>query len=37
MLLRRTAPLAIALAALGCEPSVPSGTNPTAIDYAACF
>ena len=35
MLLRRTAPLAVALAALACEPSVPSGTNPTTVDYAA--
>ena len=34
MLLRRTAPLAIALAALACEPSVPSATNPSTIDYA---
>ena len=35
MLLRRTAPFALALAAIACEPSVPSGTNPTQVDYAA--
>ena len=37
MLLRRTTPLAIALLALACEPSVPFDTanNPSQVDYAA--
>jgi pimeloyl-ACP methyl ester carboxylesterase len=34
MLLRRTA-LALALAALACEPSISSAINPSAVDYAA--
>ncbi|HUJ25285.1 MAG TPA: hypothetical protein VLW85_04650, partial [Myxococcales bacterium] len=37
MLLRRTTPLAIAVLALACEPSVPFDTanNPSKVDYAA--
>ena len=34
MLLRRTA-LALALAALACEPSISSAINPSTVDYAA--
>ena len=37
MLLRRASPLAVALAAIACEPSVPydpSAHNPAAVDYA---
>jgi len=35
MLLRSTAVIALALAALACEPKVPHNVNPTQIDYAS--